>query len=82
VRSRLRTLRSSLEFKVDRLADSVHKLEQRVETAGRQADQVLALSQLRLKEREEKEKTAVGTKDLPVMDVLRSLGRMLPDRGG
>ncbi|KAI8625750.1 hypothetical protein F5Y19DRAFT_242782 [Xylariaceae sp. FL1651] len=80
--ARLRNLQASLEFKIDRLADSVHKVEQRMETAGRQADKVLALTAARLKEREEREKASAGTKDMPIMEVLRSLGRILPESGG
>ena len=77
--SRIQAVQSQLQFRVDVLADSVHKLEQRVVTAGREADQVLARSAARLKEREEREKTAAGTRDLPIMEVVRSLGRMLPE---
>ncbi|KAH6652685.1 Mis12-Mtw1 protein family-domain-containing protein [Truncatella angustata] len=77
--TRIQTLQKALEFKVDHLADSVHKVEQRVNTAGREADRVLALSAARLKEREEKEKRSAGTRDMPVMEVLRSLGRILPE---
>lgn len=80
--TRIQGLQESLEFKVDHLADSVHKVEQRVQTAGREADRVLALSAARLREREEKEKAAAGTKDMPVMEVLRSLGRILPEGDG
>ncbi|KAL2757894.1 hypothetical protein ACRALDRAFT_2098923 [Sodiomyces alcalophilus JCM 7366] len=80
--ARIRSVQSTLEFKVDQLADGVHKVLQRVETAGREADRVLALSAARLKMREEKEKAATGTKDLPTMEVLRSLGRILPEGGG
>lgn len=75
-------MQSSLEFKVDHLADSVHKLDQRVTTGSRQADNILALGSARLKERDEKEKGAAGTKEMPVMEVLRSLGRILPEGGG
>lgn len=81
-RSRLQTIQSGVEFKVDNLADSIHKMDLRVVTAGKQADKILALSSERLKEREEREKEATGTKELPVMEVLRSLGRMLPENGG
>ncbi|KAG8169087.1 hypothetical protein KVR01_001836 [Diaporthe batatas] len=81
-RSRLQTIQSGVEYKVDRLADSVHKMDLRVVTAGRQADKVLALSSERLKEREEKERQAAGTKALPTMEVLRSLSRILPENGG
>jgi kinetochore protein Mis13/DSN1 len=82
IESRLRALQSSLEYKIDILADSVHKLSQRTDTANREADKVLALSTARLKEREAREKAASGTKETPVMEVLRSLGRILPEEGG
>ncbi|KAF3761047.1 hypothetical protein M406DRAFT_267487 [Cryphonectria parasitica EP155] len=81
-RSRLQEIQSVVEFKVDDLADSIHKMNMRVMTAGKQADKVLALGSQRLKEREEKEKEAAGTKEMPVMEVLRSLGRILPENGG
>ncbi|KAK3684915.1 Mis12-Mtw1 protein family-domain-containing protein [Podospora appendiculata] len=81
-RARLQTLQTSLEFKVDHLADSVHKLDQRAVTASREADLVLAMSATRLKEREQKDKTAAGTRDMPTMEVLRSLGRILPEGDG
>lgn len=81
VRSRLQALQLSVEFKVDRLADGVHKMEQRVTTASREADRILGLSAARLKEREDREKKAIGTKDMPMMEVLRSLGRILPPEG-
>ncbi|KAK1995477.1 hypothetical protein LX36DRAFT_659624 [Colletotrichum falcatum] len=77
--SRLQNVQSTLEFKVDQLADGIHKLSQRVNTAGREADKVLLLSAARLKEREAREKANAGTKEMPVMEVLRSLGRILPE---
>lgn len=80
--SRLQNLQKSLEFNIDRLAGSVHKVEQRMVTAGRQADRVLGLTAARLKEREEQEKTRAGTKDMPIMEVLRGLGKILPEGGG
>ncbi|KAK5987093.1 Kinetochore protein mis13 [Cladobotryum mycophilum] len=80
--TRLRRTQSSLEFEVDQLADNVHKLEQRLRVAGKEADWVLALSSKRLKEREEREKKSAGTKDLPIMEVLRSLSSILPEGGG
>ncbi|KAI6784373.1 uncharacterized protein J7T54_006418 [Emericellopsis cladophorae] len=79
---RLRQVRASLEFQVDQLADNVHKLEQRVLVAGDEASMVLKLSAARLKEREERERKEAGTKDMPIMEVLRSLGSILPDTGG
>ena len=82
IQSRVQSVQSSLELRVDVLADRVHKLNQRVVTGGRQADRVLNLSAGRLKAREEKEKAATGTRALPTMEVLRSLGRILPEGGG
>jgi kinetochore protein Mis13/DSN1 len=79
--SRLRAIQSSLEFKIDHLADNVHKLDQRLDTASRQADAVVERAAKRLKAREDREKAAVGTNEVPVMEVLRSLGRILPEGG-
>lgn len=79
--SSLQSTQSSMEFKVDQLADGIHKLSQRVDTAGREAGKVLSLSAARLKERETREKVDAGTKEMPVMEVLRSLGRILPEGG-
>jgi kinetochore protein Mis13/DSN1 len=80
--SRLRTIQSLLEFQVDQLADNVHKLEHRVMVAEKEADKVLSASALRLRQREEREKASAGTRDMPVIEVLRSLGNILPERGG
>ncbi|KAK7415394.1 hypothetical protein QQX98_005933 [Neonectria punicea] len=79
---RLRTIQSSLEFQVDQLVDNVHKLEQRVLVAGKEAEKVLSISALRLRQRDEREKASAGTKEMPVMEVLRSLGNILPEGGG
>ncbi|KJK76011.1 hypothetical protein H634G_08768 [Metarhizium anisopliae BRIP 53293] len=78
---RIRKIQASLEFEVDQLADNVHKLEQRVLVAGRQADLVLRLSAARLKEREQREKKSAGTRDMPLLEVLRSLSNILPEGG-
>lgn len=78
---RLRAVHTGLEFQVDQFADGVHKLEQYQETAGRAADKILALSAARLDERERKAKEEVGTRDLPMQEVLRSLSRILPEGG-
>ncbi|KAK4071406.1 uncharacterized protein Triagg1_6067 [Trichoderma aggressivum f. europaeum] len=80
--ARLRNIQSSLEFEVDQLADNVHKLEQRVKVAGTEADRVLSLSAVRLREREEMERKMAGTKEMPIMEVLRSLSLILPEGGG
>ncbi|KAH6975613.1 Mis12-Mtw1 protein family-domain-containing protein [Ilyonectria destructans] len=78
--SRLRAIQSPLEFHIDQLSDNVHKLEQRVLVAGKEAEKVLRFSALRLRQRKEREKTRAGTKEMPVMEVLRSLGNLLPER--
>jgi kinetochore protein Mis13/DSN1 len=76
---RLRVLQSGLEFKIDQFADGVHKLEQYQETVGRVADKILALSAVRLEDRDRREKEEIGTRDLPMQEVLRSLSRILPE---
>ncbi|KAJ5051895.1 uncharacterized protein L3040_001658 [Drepanopeziza brunnea f. sp. 'multigermtubi'] len=76
---RLQTLQSDLEFNVDRFADGVHKLEQYQQTVGRVADKILALSAVRLEERDRRERAEIGTRDLPMQEVLRSLSRILPE---
>ncbi|ATY61711.1 Mtw1 kinetochore DSN1 [Cordyceps militaris] len=80
--TRLQAVQATLEWEADQLADGVHKLAQRVRVAGRQADAVLRAAAARLKSREDRERTAAGTKEMPLMEVLRSLGRLLPERGG
>lgn len=78
---RLKTLQSGLEFKIDQFADGVHKVEQYRETASRVADKILAVSAVRLEERDRREKEEIGTRDVPMQEVLRSLSRILPDGG-
>ncbi|KAI8710322.1 hypothetical protein NCS52_01584300 [Fusarium sp. LHS14.1] len=78
--SRLGSIQSLLEFQIDQLADAVHKLEQRVFLAGKEADKVLSISALRWRQREEK-RTAAETRDMPVMGFLHGLGSILPKRG-
>ncbi|EGU81315.1 hypothetical protein FOXB_08172 [Fusarium oxysporum f. sp. conglutinans Fo5176] len=67
--SRLRTIQSSLEFQVDQLPDNVHKLEQRVLVAGKEANKVLSVNALRLRQREEWETESAGTGDMPVIEL-------------
>ena len=66
---------------MDEFADGIHKLEQFQGVASRVADKILAMSAVRLEERERKEKEAVGTRDVPMQEVLRSLSRILPEGG-
>ncbi|KAL3422596.1 mis12-mtw1 family protein [Phlyctema vagabunda] len=82
VSERLNAVRSTLEFKVDQFTDGMHKIERYQETASRAADRLLALGALRLEDRAQKEKEAVGTRDVPMQEVLRSLSRILPENGG
>lgn len=76
---RLKALQSGLEFQLDQFADGVHKLEQYQETVGRVADKMLALSAVRLENRDRRKKEETGTRDLPMQEVLRSLSRILPE---
>jgi kinetochore protein Mis13/DSN1 len=76
---RLKALQSGLEFQVDQFADGVHRLEQYQESVGRVADKILALSAVRLEDRDRREKEEIGTRDLPMQEVLRSLSRILPE---
>ena len=82
IQTRISAIQSRLEFQVDRLKDGVHKLGQRVSTAGREADEVLGLCAESLRTREEGERKRLGTREVPVMEVLRSLGRILPEGDG
>ncbi|KAG5950378.1 hypothetical protein E4U53_005181 [Claviceps sorghi] len=79
--TRIRTIQASLEFEIDQLADNVHKLEQRVLVAGKQADAVLSLAARRLRDREVKEREGAGTREMPLMEVLRGLSGILPGNG-
>ncbi|ERS99107.1 hypothetical protein HMPREF1624_04303 [Sporothrix schenckii ATCC 58251] len=82
IQERVGHLRTAAAFQVDHLAANVHVLDQRVAVAGREADLLLRLGAARLKAREDREKAAVGTREMPVMEVLRSLGRILPEDSG
>ncbi|KAK3988661.1 putative kinetochore protein mis13 [Cladorrhinum sp. PSN332] len=81
VRSRLQNLQGELEYEVDLLADRVHKFDMRVRTGEKEAEAVLRVCSERLKEREEKEKRKVGTERVSVLEVLRSLGRVVGEGG-
>jgi kinetochore protein Mis13/DSN1 len=77
--SHLKAIQDSLEFQIDQFADGIHKLEQSRQTMDGVASKVLALSAVRLDEREKEEKERVGTRDLPMQEVLRTLSRIMPD---
>jgi kinetochore protein Mis13/DSN1 len=76
--SHLASVQQSLEFSVDRFADGVHKLEQAVGVFDSLSGRVLALSAVRLEEREGREREKVGTRELPIQEVLRTLSRVIP----
>ncbi|KAF2220857.1 Mis12-Mtw1 protein family-domain-containing protein [Elsinoe ampelina] len=81
VQSRLSTSAKDLHFKIDLYHDSLHKLEQFVDTAGRVAERVLEKTAERLEERE-KEKRERGEREnggvrVGEMDALRALGRVV-----
>ncbi|PQE17688.1 mis12-mtw1 family protein [Rutstroemia sp. NJR-2017a BVV2] len=76
---RLKRIQDGIEGKVDRFVDCIHKVERYGETVGRVADKMLALSAVRLEERERLEREKVGTRDVPMVEVLRSLSRILPE---
>jgi len=82
LKDRLKLIHSDMEFKVDQLRDGVHKLDQYRGTLDRVATKVLAYSALRVEERDKREKEAVGTRDMPIQEVLRSLSRILPEGSG
>lgn len=60
----------------------MHKLEQSRQTMDNVAGKVLSLSATRLDERATVEKERVGTSDLPMQEVLRTLSRIMPEGSG
>jgi kinetochore protein Mis13/DSN1 len=79
IERRLKTVQANIEFQVDQFADGVHKLEQARLTLDGVASKVLGLSAIRLDERERHEKEKVGTRDLPIQEILRTLSRIMPE---
>ena len=81
-RKRMSRLAQSLEFKVDRLADSSHRMEQYRQTAERVADRIIASAAERLEERDHRarEKSGGGVGGDPI-DTLRSLARVMRAKG-
>ncbi|GJN87038.1 hypothetical protein PLIIFM63780_010620 [Purpureocillium lilacinum] len=76
--STLRKISSALQFQIDLLADNVHKLDQRVMVGSKEADRILMLASKRLQEREQRERVSAGTSNMPLIEVLRALGRTCP----
>lgn len=75
----MKVVHQEIEQKIDHFVDGIHKIERYGETVGRVADKILALSAVRLEDRERKEREFVGTRDVPMVEVLRSLSRILPE---
>jgi kinetochore protein Mis13/DSN1 len=82
-KQRIGTIASSLEFKIDKLADGAHKLEQYRAGAQRLADRVLAVGAEKLEERDRgvREKSSGGSGQVDALDRLRGLSRVLNKRG-
>ena len=84
-KSRIGTIASSLEFKIDKLADGAHKLEQYTAGAQKLADCVLAVGATKLEEREKSiGETSGGNGSggrIDTLDRLRGLSRVLNKRG-
>jgi len=70
-----------LEFKIDLLHDSLHKLERYVSTAGKVADKILRESATVLLDKKESsnesERQLMDQEVVEERDVLRALGRTL-----
>jgi kinetochore protein Mis13/DSN1 len=82
-KTRIGTIASSLEFKIDKLADGAHKLEQYTAGAQRLADRVLAVGAEKLEERDRsvREKSSGGSGQVDALDRLRGLSRVMNRRG-
>lgn len=63
-------------------AHGIHALEQTKEDMDALAQRVLEKSKERLEEREAKEKENMGTKEIPTIEVLRALSRVMPGESG
>lgn len=81
-KQRVGTIASSLEFKIDKLADGAHKLEQYTAGAQRLADRVLGVGAEKLEERDRgvREKSSSGSGQVDALDRLRGLSRVLNKR--
>ena len=73
--SRLNAATQSLEFKIDSLADGVHKMEKLKESGDAVVDKILLEASGLLQQRNEAASTAAGTGKVGIGDLLRSLSR-------
>ncbi|KAI9757661.1 MAG: hypothetical protein M1815_000308 [Lichina confinis] len=74
--STLRRLTAPLEFQVDCFRDGMHRLTQYQASAERVGDHTLARVAACLDEREKMRCARSGTKDIPLVEVLRALSRL------
>lgn len=75
--SRLQEATHSIEFEIDKFADSVHVLASHIDDASRLADQALSLSAAALEERDREGRERAGGGAVGVRDVLRGLSRVV-----
>ncbi|TIA38018.1 hypothetical protein D6C78_04309 [Aureobasidium pullulans] len=83
-KQRIGTIASTLEFKIDKLADGAHKLEQYRAGAQRLADHLLSVGAEKLEERDKsvREKSSASTGgQVDSLERLRGLSRVLNKRG-
>lgn len=82
-RQRIGTIASTLEFKIDRLADGAHRLEQYRASAHRLADRVLEVGAEKLEERDKglRERNG-GSGQVDALDRLRGLSRVMNKKDG
>ncbi|KAI9705795.1 MAG: hypothetical protein M1820_005043 [Bogoriella megaspora] len=77
IEARLQSLTSSLEFKIDRFATGIHRLENLKRRGDEAADRVLGEAAQRLEDRDREAKGRVGMGGVDLRDVLRGLSRVL-----
>lgn len=82
ISERLKKLQINLELQTDVFAHGIHALEQKKEDMDELVRRVLEKSKTRLEEREAEEKERMGTKEIPTMEVLRALSRVMPGGSG
>ncbi|KAH0286668.1 hypothetical protein M436DRAFT_50379 [Aureobasidium namibiae CBS 147.97] len=82
-KTRVGNIASSLEFKIDKLADGAHKLEQYTAHAQKLADRVLSVGAEKLEEKDRsvRDKNSSGSGQIDALDRLRGLSRVLNRRG-
>ena len=74
-RTRLKAATQSLEFKIDSLADGVHKMEKFKQSGDSVVDKILQEASGLLQQRDEAASTSAGTGKVGIGDLLRSLSR-------